>query len=69
MKDLGHVEIMLVIEIARDRTNKKMFILQPEYTDEILKRFRMQNTRTVSTPILRQLTYSSMLKTIKLPKT
>ena len=51
MKDLGPASIMLGIEITRDRPNRKLWITQQEYTTEVLKRFRMEETRTVSTPM------------------
>ena len=51
MKDLGPVTVMLGIEITRDRASRKLWITQREYTSEVLKRFRMEDTRTVSTPM------------------
>lgn len=51
MKDLGPAKVMLGIEITRDRLNRKLIITQHEYTHEILRRFRMEECRTVSTPM------------------
>ena len=51
MKDMGPVSVMLGIEISRDRTNRKIFISQKEYIAEVLKRFEMQECRSVSTPM------------------
>ena len=51
MKDLGSASTMLGVEITRDRPNRKLWITQQEYTAEILKRFRMEETRSVSTPM------------------
>ena len=42
---------MLGIEIIRDRKNRKLFISQHQYITEILKRFNMNESRTVSTPM------------------
>ena len=42
---------MLGIEISRDRRNRKLFISQQQYITEILKRFHMSESRTVSTPM------------------
>ena len=51
MKDMGAAKVMLGIEITRDRASRKVFIAQQEYITEVLKRFRMESTRTVSTPM------------------
>ena len=51
MKDLGPAKVMLGIEISRDRKNRKLFISQQQYIDEILKRFNMNESRTVTTPM------------------
>lgn len=55
MKDLGPAKVMLGIEISRDRENRKTFITQRGYATEVLQRFRMQDTRTVSTPMDRSM--------------
>ena len=51
MKDLGPAKVMLGIEITRDRKNQRLFISQQQYITEILKRFNMSESRTVSTPM------------------
>ncbi len=51
MKDLGPAAVMLGVEISRDRRSRKLWITQREYTLEVLKRFRMEETRTISTPM------------------
>ena len=51
MKDLEPAKVMLGIEISRDRKNRKLIISQQQYIDEILKRFNMSESRTVSTPM------------------
>ena len=42
---------MLGIEITRDRPNRQLTITPREYTSEILRRFRMEECRVVSTPM------------------
>ncbi len=51
MKDMGAAKVLLGIEIHRDRPNRKLWITQRNYTAEILKKFRMEETRNVSTPM------------------
>ncbi len=51
MKDLGPASVMLGIEIKRVRKDRKLWITQQDYTLEVLKRFRMTDCRTVSTPM------------------
>lgn len=51
MKDLGAVAVMLGIEIKRDRSNRKLYISQREYTDHVLNRFGMSQCRPVTTPM------------------
>lgn len=51
MKDLGPVELMLGIQIKRDRSNRKLFITQKNYIEHILRRFGMQDSKSVSTPM------------------
>jgi len=51
MKDLGPVQLMLGIEIRRDRSNRKLSISQNEYCKNVLKRFGMENCNTVTTPM------------------
>ena len=51
MKDLDPANLMLGIEIRRDRTKRKIFISQSEYTKEVLLRFNMLNSKHVPTPM------------------
>jgi len=53
MKDLGPVAVMLGIEIKRDRPNRKLYISQKEYTENVLSRFGMEQSRPVTTPMER----------------
>jgi hypothetical protein len=51
MKDLGAAKKILGMRITRDRKNHKLTLSQGEYTEKVLERFRMQNEKTVSTPL------------------
>ncbi len=51
MKDLGPATTMLGIEISRDRAARKLFINQQEYTNTVLERFGMENSKPVATPM------------------
>ena len=39
------------MRITRDRKNHKLTLSQGEYIEKVLQRFRMQNTKPVSTPL------------------
>ena len=60
MKNLGPAHVMLGIEIQRDRPNRKLSISQSEYTEEILDRFGMSDSRHVVTPMDRS--YSELVQ-------
>ena len=51
MKDLGEAKVMLGIEIKRDRRNRQLFVSQSEYTQQVLERFGMSNSKHISTPM------------------
>lgn len=53
MKDLGAATIIVGIEIKRDRERKSLTISQHEYTQKVLARFGMENSKTVATPMER----------------
>lgn len=53
MKDLGPVDVMLGMEITRDRQNRKLHISQKQYTKHILERFGMDRSNPICTPIER----------------
>jgi hypothetical protein len=55
MKDLGVAKKILGIIIKRDKKNHKLTLSQGEYIEKVLKRFRMQNAKPVSTPLDRHL--------------
>ena len=60
MKNLGPANVMLDIEIRRDRTNRKLFTSQSEYTKEILGPFGMSDSKHVATPMDRS--YSELVQ-------
>ena len=47
---IGNGEIFVGIQIERDRVNKTLFLHQEAYTKKILSRFKMSESKTVSTP-------------------
>ena len=52
MKDLGELQMFLGMQITRDRENKIMKIQQSEYTEKILKRFNMNESKSQNTPMV-----------------
>jgi hypothetical protein len=51
MNDLGAAKKIHGMRITRDKKNRKLTLSQGEYTEKVLERFRMQNTKPVSTPL------------------
>ena len=51
MKDLGAAKQILGMRITRDRKNHKLTLSQGEYIEKVLQRFRMHNSKPVSTPL------------------
>ena len=49
VKDLGPIQSYLGIQITRD--NKSMFLDQKDYISKILKRFKMEDSKSALTPI------------------
>ena len=52
MKDMGKLEYFLGIQVHRDRKNRQLQIHQRGYTNIVLKRFNMENSSPVSTPMV-----------------
>lgn len=50
MKDLGRIRMCLGIEFLRDK-DKRVYLNQKRYTEEILERFGMSECKAASTPI------------------
>jgi hypothetical protein len=51
MKDLGAAKKILGMRITKDGKNHTLTLSQGEYTENVLKRFRMQNAKPISTPL------------------
>src|ERR1044072_5483685 len=51
MKDLEAVKKILGMEILRDRSEKKLWLSQKKYVEDVLKRFDMSRSKPVSTPL------------------
>ncbi|KAH9747317.1 hypothetical protein KPL70_004670 [Citrus sinensis] len=51
MKDLGPVNKILGMQIHRDRNNMKIWLSQKNYLKKILRRFNMQDCKSISTPL------------------
>ena len=52
MKDLGAANLILGMEIKRNRVDRKLWLNQRKYIETILHRFNMQECKTVKVPIL-----------------
>ncbi|KAH9745517.1 hypothetical protein KPL70_004101 [Citrus sinensis] len=51
MKDLGPANKILEMQIHRDRNNRKIWLSQKNYLKKILRRFNMQDCKSISTPL------------------
>jgi Reverse transcriptase (RNA-dependent DNA polymerase)/gag-polypeptide of LTR copia-type/Pol polyprotein, beta-barrel domain/GAG-pre-integrase domain/Integrase core domain len=51
MKDLGELKYFLGIQVYRDRASQQIHINQSGYTAMLIKRFNMENSNPVSTPL------------------
>ncbi|KAH9766026.1 Integrase catalytic domain-containing protein [Citrus sinensis] len=51
MKDLGAANKILGMQIYRDRINRKIWLSQTNYLKKILRRFNMQDCKSISTPL------------------
>lgn len=51
MTDIGEAKFVLGFQIIRDRKNKKIWINQKSYLEQILKRFNMQECNPISVPM------------------
>ncbi len=52
-KNMGEAKVILGIEISRDRSTRRLFINQSDYTLNVLERFGMTNSKSVVTPMYR----------------
>ena len=51
MKDMGLAKYVLGIRISRDRNSKLIYLDQENYLENVLKRFKMEDCRPVSTTV------------------
>ena len=51
MKDLGKLHYCLGIEFKQDSESKSIFMTQKKYIEDVLQRFGMQDSKTVTTPL------------------
>src|SRR5579871_6968249 len=49
MRDLGEISSYLGIEIKRDRKNRTVSLSQLKYIEDILKKYGIENCRSIST--------------------
>ena len=63
MKDSGAVEKILGMEIRRDQVQRKMFLCQEGYILKVLKRFGMNASKPVSTPLTSSIRLSELNST------
>ena len=61
MKDLGAAKKILGMEIIRERKSGKLYLSQQGYIEKVLRRFNMQDTKPVSTPLASHFRLSSAL--------
>jgi Reverse transcriptase (RNA-dependent DNA polymerase) len=57
--DLGELHWLLGIEIKRDRTHQLIHLSQRSYIAAILRRFNLEDARSLSTPMEPNVHYSS----------
>ena len=51
IKDLGKLQYFLGMKVVQKGENKSIWIGQPAYTENLLKKFNMQNSKPTSTPV------------------
>jgi hypothetical protein len=51
MKELGHANFSMKMEIKRDLENRKLWLNQRKYVETILQRFNMHGSKPVKVPI------------------
>lgn len=58
MKDLGEAKRILGMDIIRDRSTKKLWLTQRDYILKMLKKFNMQESKILATPLAVHLKFS-----------
>ena len=51
IKDLGELKYFLGIKVEQNKESGSIWIGQPAYTENLLKRLRMQDSKPTSTPV------------------
>jgi hypothetical protein len=51
MKDMGEAAYILGVKIERDRSKKMLALSQENYIRKVLEKFRMQDCKSIDTPI------------------
>jgi hypothetical protein len=51
MKDMGEAAYILGVKIERDRSKKMLVLSQEHYIRKVLEKFRMQDCKSIDTPI------------------
>jgi hypothetical protein len=54
MKDMGPANYVLGIRISRDRDSKLIYLDQENYLEKVLKKFKMEDCKPVSTPVSKE---------------
>jgi hypothetical protein len=58
MKDLGVAKKILGMDIHRDRATVRLWLSWHSFVEKVLKRFNMDNTKPMSTPLVNHLRLS-----------
>lgn len=66
MKDLGESKRILGVEINRTRGNSLLQIIQSNYCDKILMKFKVNEAKTVSTPLAHHLNFRPLTHLMKM---
>jgi hypothetical protein len=51
MEDMGELSYILGLEVQRNRNKRKLTLSQGRYIDDIIRRFKLDNTPGISTPL------------------
>ena len=51
VKDLGKLHHFLGMKIIQDEMSRDIWIVQPAYTDKVIKKYGMQDAKCMSTPV------------------
>ena len=61
MKDMGPANYVLGIRISRDRDSKLIYLDQENYLEKVLKRFKMEDCRPVSTHVSKRTIFNKSM--------